>query len=174
MGITMPLAYLDSCIIIYLVEEDPLFAPAIENHLANHPNVIPAFSALSEMECLVMPLRQNNHVLVNRFRDWFQSAALYLPMERDIARQAAQLRATHTGLKTPDALHLATAQHYGCSEFWTNDDRLCKVAPLLARKRLLENLYHACDTLSRAPCRRNNTRIWLNQNIASLLATVAS
>jgi predicted nucleic acid-binding protein len=134
MGIAPLLIYLDSCIIIYLVEQHPIFAPRIKSHLATRqPGVLLAFSALSELECLVMPLRLNNPLLLNKFRDWFQNAALYLPLERNIARQAAQLRATHTGLKTPDALHLATAQHYGCSEFWTNDDRLRKVAPLLAR-----------------------------------------
>ncbi|MGL4609627.1 MAG: type II toxin-antitoxin system VapC family toxin [Trueperaceae bacterium] len=35
------------------------------------------------------------------------------------------LRAFHN-LKTPDALHLATALHHGCQEFWTNDLRLSK------------------------------------------------
>lgn len=28
----------------------------------------------------------------------------------------------------PDALHLATAQHHGCIDFWTNDWRLNKAA----------------------------------------------
>ncbi|NTV15090.1 MAG: type II toxin-antitoxin system VapC family toxin [Desulfobulbaceae bacterium] len=32
-------------------------------------------------------------------------------------------------MKTPDALHLATAQFHGCTSLWTNDDRLCTVAP---------------------------------------------
>ena len=36
------------------------------------------------------------------------------------------------GLKTPDALHLATALHHGCTEFWTNDDRLRAAAGALA------------------------------------------
>jgi predicted nucleic acid-binding protein len=40
---------------------------------------------------------------------------------------ATRLKAVH-GIKTPDALHLACALHHGCTEFWTNDDRLTKVA----------------------------------------------
>ena len=42
-------------------------------------------------------------------------------------RMAAELRAQHR-LKTPDALHLATARFHNCSEIWTNDDRLRSVA----------------------------------------------
>ena len=41
-------------------------------------------------------------------------------------------------LKTPDALHLATALHHGCRELWTNDDRLHKVASSLAINVLAE------------------------------------
>ena len=52
-------------------------------------------------------------------------------MSDDIFAQALGLRAQH-GLKTPDALHLATALHHGCTEFWTNDDRLKSAADTLA------------------------------------------
>ena len=42
-----------------------------------------------------------------------------------------KLRVQH-GLKTPDSRHLATALHHGCTEFWTNDDRLRAAAGALA------------------------------------------
>ena len=35
---------------------------------------------------------------------------------------------TYSSLKTPDALHLATAILAGCSQFWTNDKKLVKAA----------------------------------------------
>jgi predicted nucleic acid-binding protein len=35
-------------------------------------------------------------------------------------------------LKTRDTLHLARALHHGCTEFWTNDNRLRAVAGTLA------------------------------------------
>jgi predicted nucleic acid-binding protein len=43
-----------------------------------------------------------------------------LPITHPILREAARLRAT-TKLRTPDALHAATAQQAGCVLFVTND-----------------------------------------------------
>ncbi len=50
--------------------------------------------------------------------------------------EAAQLRADFTGLKTPDALHLATAVYHNCDEFWTKDNRLDKVDSNLVKNIL--------------------------------------
>jgi uncharacterized protein len=132
MGLTQPRAYLDSCVIIYLVEEHPIYAPMLEAHLQQTPIVTLAFSALSEMECLVMPLRNSNQVLIDKFHDWFNQAKS-LPLERDVYQRAAEMRAYHLNLKTPDAIHLAAAQHHGCTEFWTNDDRLNAIVPSLVK-----------------------------------------
>ncbi len=35
------------------------------------------------------------------------------------------------GVAAPDAIHIATAQHHGCMQLWTNDDRLSRAAPML-------------------------------------------
>ena len=51
MGLNQPCVYLDSCVIIYLVEEHPQYAPLIEARLQNSTGVALGFSALSEMEC---------------------------------------------------------------------------------------------------------------------------
>ena len=48
-------------------------------------------------------------------------------LNRAVFEMATTLRA-ESHLKTPDALHLATAIQSGCSEFWTNDKKLVKVA----------------------------------------------
>ena len=52
-------------------------------------------------------------------------------MGDEVFARALGLRVQH-GLKTPDALHLATALHHGCTELWTNDDRLRSAAGVLA------------------------------------------
>ena len=50
-----------------------------------------------------------------------------VPLDPPVFRRAARLRASH-GLKTPDALHLATALEGGCEALWTNDDHLHRAA----------------------------------------------
>ncbi len=128
--------YLDSCIVIYLIEEHLTFAPIIESLLTNQADAVLFISSLTEMECLVMPLRNQNQLLVDKFRNWFDDL-IVLVNTREVFHQGAQLRADHKSLKTPDAIHLATALHYGCDEFWTNDNRLSKIAPTLAKNILM-------------------------------------
>ena len=87
------------------------------------------------MECLIMPLRNQNKILLKKFEDWFQQFQTY-EFERAIFQQATQLRADFPGLKTPDPLQLATAIHHNCDEFWTNDHRLDKITPNLVKNVL--------------------------------------
>ena len=125
----MEKVYLDSCIAIYLVEEHPAYCTAIETSLAQLDGVI-CYSPLTELECLVLPLRLKRNDLLDKFRRFF-SLNLKLEIPDDVYREAARLRAEF-GIKTPDALHLATAQHHGCTLFWTNDNRLENVASTLS------------------------------------------
>jgi len=56
------------------------------------------------------------------------SASPYLrvvDMDRQIAERAAAIRAAH-GYRTPDAIHLATADVIGADVFVTNDARLLR------------------------------------------------
>ena len=82
------------------------------------------------MECLVLPIKKQRDDLIAKF-DQFFAAQRRLSMPSEIYRRAAKLRARHN-LKTPDALHLATAQYHGCTAFWTNDNRLNNAAGSLA------------------------------------------
>jgi uncharacterized protein len=133
MGLTK--IYLDSCIVIYFVEKHALFSAGVTIAL----NVLTSsqiyYSPLVRMECLIKPLHSRDlptQKLYEKF--WLPQQLLSLPAE--IFDLAAQLRADHKSLKTPDAIHLATALYYGCDELWTNDDRLGKIAPAIARNIL--------------------------------------
>ena len=127
--------YLDTCIVIYVVEKHHLYSPKIENLMNSLSNVEFNYSALVKMESFIMPLR-NKDLRLQRFYELFFNAQIILPVTNEVYERAAQLRADFPSLKTPDALHLATAIHHNCDEFWTNDNRLDKIAPNLVKKVL--------------------------------------
>jgi predicted nucleic acid-binding protein len=83
-------------------------------------------SPLVKCECLVAPLKRGDPVLEQAYLEFFDR---FLPLEmpESVYLRAAQLRARF-GIRTPDALHLASAQHHGCESMWTNDDRLVRAS----------------------------------------------
>lgn len=82
------------------------------------------------METLVGPLKSGDAALAHAYEQLFQQARTrLLPITHAVLREAARLRST-TKLKTPDALHLATAQGAGCALFITNDGGFRSVASL--------------------------------------------
>ncbi len=128
----MKLIYLDTCIVIYIVEKHHLYSQRIENLMNSLSQVEYCYSPLIRMESLIMPFRTKD-LQLQRLYELFFNTQTFLPIRKEIYDQAAQLRADFPSLKTPDALHLATATFHNCDEFWTNDDRLDKIAPNLVK-----------------------------------------
>jgi predicted nucleic acid-binding protein len=131
-GLTEPKIYLDSCIAIYLVEEHAAYSPRLEALLESLPSAEIFVSDLAVMECLVKPYRDENVLLIEKFDRWFHDVVV-LPVTFSVFTDAARLRADHPTLKTPDAIHLATALSQNCDEFWTNDGRLDKLGVNIVR-----------------------------------------
>lgn len=119
---------LDACIAIYLVEQVPNFFDVVAERVVNLGNFEINTSLLLELECSVLPKRKTDLLLLKEYENWFDQT-LTIDLNRDVFAQAASLRAEFGSLKTPEALHIAAAQIHNCDEFWTNDDRLSKVAP---------------------------------------------
>jgi len=71
-------------------------------------------------------------VVLQRYFEAALSQLTLLEMSDSVLLLAAQLRARF-GLKTPDALHLACAQHHECTALWTNDERLAQSGHGLAQ-----------------------------------------
>ena len=118
--------YLDSCIVIYIVERNPVFGE-LAKYALERSGEQAAVSPLVRMECLVKPLKIRNSDLECDFRAMFRKLQ-QLPVSEAAFEDAARIRAEHN-LKTPDALHLAIAKRAGCTALWTNDDRFAKAAP---------------------------------------------
>jgi uncharacterized protein len=70
----MDLVFVDSCVLIYAMEEDPQFGQAARQALstawANRQTV--AISPLVQLECLVHPLSRQQADLVARYQDWLR------------------------------------------------------------------------------------------------------
>ncbi len=99
------------------------------------------FSDLTYLESIIKPLRTGDQATRQLFELFFERQSL-LNISRAVFEAAAKLRAEFPNLKTPDALHLATASYHACEEFWTNDNRLNKIAPSIIKNILTDN-FHA-------------------------------
>lgn len=118
--------YLDACVLIYLIEDVGSFSATTRQYLSHNQDVLLCVSPLLSMEVLVKPLREGDQTLASDYEDFLERRC-WLTIDDRIFDQALLLRTRH-GLKTPDALHLATALHHGCESLWTNDDRLTRAA----------------------------------------------
>ena len=122
--------YLDSCILIYAVEDEGARGDAVRQALADHGDDEMVVSPLVVMECLTGPLKRGHLALVDYYRETLAGIGR-VPLNEEEFVRAAELRARH-GLGSADALHLASAQKAGCTALWTNDRRLERTAHGLA------------------------------------------
>lgn len=131
----MGLIYLDACLVIYLIENHPRWGAAVARSMAGAGDVRFGISPLVKCECLVGPMKRGDAVLERAYLGTFERLLLF-DMPDEVYVEAARLRARF-GIKTPDALHLATAQHHRCVALWSNDDRLAQASLGLARNILV-------------------------------------
>ncbi|MBC8106411.1 MAG: PIN domain-containing protein [Anaerolineae bacterium] len=119
--------YIDAQIIIYTVEKN-------EDYLAR---LVPLWGAmqagalqvvtseLSILEATVLPKRLQDQQLLHDYMRFLELPGISLvPISREILGTAADIRAQLKKVKTPDALHAATAIHARCDMLVTNDDAL--------------------------------------------------
>jgi predicted nucleic acid-binding protein len=120
-----------------------IFVYYIEEHQRYIGRVAPVFEALARRELavvasvlclaevLVTPMRRGNERMVRRYRDLLTSTEnLHLyPADANTATMAARLR-SRWNIRTPDAIHLATALHQQAEIFLTNDERLRRVTEM--------------------------------------------
>lgn len=138
-SLTIPessLIYIDTSIVIYKIEQVAnyctLLNPLWDKFQAGEISLLS--SELILLESLVLPIRRGNTQLLNAYQQLLLTSSIRLiPISQSILREAAQLRAT-TGLKTPDAIHAATAlgdplrvSRRDCSTLFLTNDRQFRV-----------------------------------------------
>lgn len=124
---------MDTAPFIYFVEAHPPYFPTCEGVFQQIVSgSITAYTSLVTLtETLPLPLRNGDAVLEAVYRNLLLSTTgiTALPLDQSIALLAADLRARY-GLKTPDALQVATAITAGCEAFLTGDKGLRRVTEL--------------------------------------------
>jgi predicted nucleic acid-binding protein len=120
-----PRIYLDTNIFIYAVEGFDRFEEEINSLFSavDRGKVEAITSELTLAEALVKPFREGNERYQQIYREALQDRASFhlVSVTRPLLVESARLRAS-TGLRLPDAIHLATAREAGCSTLVTNDD----------------------------------------------------
>ncbi|HEY7157760.1 MAG TPA: PIN domain-containing protein [Gemmataceae bacterium] len=116
--------FLDTNIVIYLVDQHPTFGPKARTRLATARAAgdLIQISDLTRMECLVLPLRAGD-VAAQRVFQGFFALTTVVPITPAVCDRAALIRATHH-FKPMDSLQLAAAVEHGANVFLTNDARL--------------------------------------------------
>ena len=118
---------IDTNALIYLMERHPKYF-TIVRELFNAVEIGKVYAVSSTLlitEVLTKPIKDGNKGLADRylaFISTFPNLGLR-EIDQNVAHQAAKLRARY-GLKTPDALFLATALKEKAEAFITNDVRL--------------------------------------------------
>ena len=116
--------YLDANVFIYLVEGSLEFEAKLAEirQCIFHAECEFVTSELTLCEVLVRPFRQSNAALVDEFRALIErSEAFELKPTTLQTYIRASLYRAQLGLKTPDAVHMATAVESNCDVFVTND-----------------------------------------------------
>ncbi|MDZ8109173.1 MAG: PIN domain-containing protein [Nostoc sp. DedQUE12a] len=116
--------YVDTSVVIYTIEAKlpeyySLLQPLWLKFQLGELEIIS--SELILMEALILPLKNANTSLIQAYENLLISSEVQLvPINQPVLKQAANLRAT-TNMKTPDAIHAATALSVNCNQFLTND-----------------------------------------------------
>lgn len=134
MGRESQVTFFDSNILIYFLENNAEFGEAATVLLSDamsNDMVGLSVLALTEMMSRDQTIKQ-----IQKFKR-IESAIQFVDIDKKIANLAGQLRKDHHSLKTPDAIHLATAISIKADLFITNYFSLAKVAKTLLPTKTL-------------------------------------
>ena len=116
---------LDTNVLIYYIEEHPVFLkkvePIIDRIVEGKATGITSYVTL--LELLVKPIKEKRFDLVEQYKEILTSELDMVPLDESVSLKAAELRAKY-GIKTPDAIQLASVISKNGEVFITNDGRL--------------------------------------------------
>jgi uncharacterized protein len=126
------LIYLDTCIVIYIIQQPAGFGPRATKRLAAalHAGDKLVVSDLTRLECRAKPLAAGDAVQLNDFDQFFTTEVEPIVLLTTAVCDRATLIRGQYRFQTPDSIHLAAAVESGCQVFLTNDLRLARFTAL--------------------------------------------
>jgi predicted nucleic acid-binding protein len=123
--------YLDTAPIIYFIEDGyPEYKKMMEPFfkMVSRGECLAITSAISVLEGLVLPIRNQDAWLIRKFRNFFYHTRVKtVDISSRVAEEAAELRALHNKIQLADAIQIATALDIKAACFLTNDKELTVV-----------------------------------------------
>lgn len=122
--------YFDTTPLIYFLDDEKPFSDKVASFIFNHQDDTDFYltSTITDTEYLVFPYKMEDMRKIWLYKKFLADFNFQIvESNRAITQQAAQLRAKYPGLKSMDAIHLATSIFCGCDIFLTNDEQLRQV-----------------------------------------------
>jgi predicted nucleic acid-binding protein len=124
---------LDTAPLIYFIERHPTYFSLVHPFFSavESGDIQVVTSTLTLTEVLIHPYRKGDIALARQYYRILRGAAnlRMLAPSTQIAAEAARIRAAH-GLKTPDAIQMATALSERATAFLTNDTGISSIPGL--------------------------------------------
>lgn len=123
--------YIDTAPLIYYLSKNDLYFSHIEKFFAEHASASFYTSLLTEMEYIILPLRNRQFDAIKLFEFYVDRLGINIcPVDRTTTYIAATIRSIYPFFKSIDALHLATASILNCDLFFTNDKQLAQFSEI--------------------------------------------
>lgn len=123
--------FIDTAPFIYLVENNPIYYSRVYNFIIEEFSEKKSFlstSTITLAEFYVRPKLLNDTKIITVFKDTLRELNISIfDLTKEIAEQSAELRAKYGFLKSFDSIQLATALHFNCSVFFSNDKVFKKI-----------------------------------------------
>ena len=131
--LTDNVVFFDTAPLIYYIEENRNYIKLLDKlfEANNNGKFLFQTSVITLIEVLIYPMRENQMQLAQKYQDILRHTSTIdlLDVNTDAAISAAKYRAAY-GLRTPDAIQMATAVDSGANFFLTNDLKLKKVTEI--------------------------------------------
>lgn len=125
--------FLDTAPLIYFIEGRTEYQSVLMSIFSSIDKGEYAFisSTITLLEVLVKPIKENRSDIVQKYTELLTTSKGIdiFDITISVAKEAAKIRAKY-GLKTPDAIQLATAIIFGADLFLSNDNRLKTVTEI--------------------------------------------